>query len=179
MVTAAPPLLSTPRTWTYADLLKNVLTNEEDIMYWLQNLASSMDCRKCFSSCRIVKRKNSFSCAGRFNCSRFALHTLAPPFPFSWFRHWTSSVQNDGVSGQWYIGGVPEKGARQVSVRDKSFFSKAKLSFEIILRLMYRQQRVTEASIEAKVSQRVGIDWFKLLSRYMRWVFPCPPYHDW
>ena len=41
----APALTSTPRTWTYCDLIKDVLTSEEDILYWLQRkklLASSV-----------------------------------------------------------------------------------------------------------------------------------------
>ena len=50
-----------------------------------------------------------------------------------------------------------------VSARDKSFFSKSKLSFATILMLMYlwsRQTRVTEAAAEVKISNRVAIDWF-------------------
>ena len=50
-----------------------------------------------------------------------------------------------------------------VNARDKSFFSKSKLSFATILKLMYlwsRQTRVTEAAAEVKISNRVAIDWF-------------------
>ena len=100
-----PALTSTPRAWTYCDLIKDVLTSEEDIMYWLQRknlLASSMDCPKCASSCRMVKRKSSFS----WRC--------------------------------------PRKGCQAVvSARDKSFFSKSKLSFATILKLMYLWSRQT------------------------------------
>ena len=118
----APALTSTPRTWTYCDLIKDVLTSEEDILYWLQRknlLASSMDCPKCASSCRIVKRKSSFS----WRCPRKVCRAV-------------------------------------VSAREKSFFSKSKLSFATMLKLMYlwsRQTRVTEAAAEVKVSNRVAL----------------------
>ena len=118
-------LTSTPRNWTYFELIKDVLTTEENIIYWLQRkhlLASSMDCPKCSSSCRLVPRKGSLS----WRC--------------------------------------PRKGCQAVvSVREKSFFSKSRLSLSIILRTMFlwtRQTRVTEAAAETKISKRVAIDWY-------------------
>ena len=118
-------LTSTPRNWTYFELIKDVLTTEENIIYWLQRkhlLVGSMDCPKCSSSCRLVPRKGSLS----WRC--------------------------------------PRKGCQAVvSVREKSFFSKSRLSLSVILRTMFlwtRQTRVTEAAAETKISKRVAIDWY-------------------
>ena len=50
------------REWTYEDLITTVLKSNEEIIYWLQNkhlLASSKDCSKCSSQCRLVKRKGT------------------------------------------------------------------------------------------------------------------------
>ena len=58
----APVLTSTPRKWTYEELITTVLTCNEQTIYWLQSkhlLASSMDCSKCSSQCRLVKRKGT------------------------------------------------------------------------------------------------------------------------
>ena len=58
----APVLASTPRKWTYEELITTVLTCNEQTIYWLQSkhlLASSMDCSKCSSQCRLVKRKST------------------------------------------------------------------------------------------------------------------------
>ena len=85
-------------------------------------LAQSMDCSKCSSQCRLVKRKGTL--------------------------YWR----------------CPRKGCQAVvSVRDKSFFAKSKLSLQTILKLAYlwtRQTRVTTAAREVKVTESVAIDWF-------------------
>ena len=59
---AAPALASTPQEWTYEQLITTVLKSNEDTIYWLQSkdlLASSMECPKCPSQCRLVKRKGT------------------------------------------------------------------------------------------------------------------------
>ena len=56
--------LSTPTTWTFAQLLTDVLSSELDTIYWLQRkglLKSSLNCSRCSSQCRIVTRKGSHS----------------------------------------------------------------------------------------------------------------------
>ena len=52
-----------------------------------------------------------------------------------------------------------------ISVRDKSFFAKSKLSLQVILKLAdlclwTRQTRVTTAAHEVKVTESVAIDWY-------------------
>ena len=84
-------------------------------------LASSMDCSKCSSQCRLVTTKGTL--------------------------YWR----------------CPRKSCQAVtSVREKSFFSTSRLSLQTIVKLMYlwtRQTRVTSAAKEAKVSERVAVDW--------------------
>ena len=69
MATAAPtpapaptPFLATPRAWTLTTLLQLLLQGEDAIIAWLMAkglLASSRQCPKCASSCRMVKNKGS------------------------------------------------------------------------------------------------------------------------
>ncbi len=65
MVTAAPtaaatPVLlsTTPRNWTYKELIIELLQLEDCLVYWIRGLlASTCDCIKCASSCRIAIKK--------------------------------------------------------------------------------------------------------------------------
>lgn len=50
--------------YTHKKLCIEVLKDEDTTMYWLQRkrlLRSSLNCRKCGSSCRIVPRKGSYA----------------------------------------------------------------------------------------------------------------------
>ena len=115
---AAPVVASTPQDWTYEDLITIVLKSNEETIYWLQDkhlLALSMDCSKCSSQCRLVRRKGTL--------------------------YWR----------------CPRKGCQAVvSVRDKNFFAKSKLSLQTILKLAQlwtRQTRETTAAHEVKVTE--------------------------
>ena len=63
MTTAAPtPFLATPRSWNTTTLIELTLRGEDALIAWLMAkglLASSADCPKCGSSCRMAKHKGS------------------------------------------------------------------------------------------------------------------------
>ena len=63
MATAAPtPFLATPRSWNTTTLIELTLREEDALIAWLMAkglLASSADCPKCDSSCRMAKHKGS------------------------------------------------------------------------------------------------------------------------
>ena len=93
---AAPAVASTPREWTYEELITTVLTSNEDTIHWLQSkglLASSMDCSKCSSQCRLVKRKGTLY----WRCPRKGCQAVISVRDKSFFSTSRLSIQTSQV----------------------------------------------------------------------------------